>query len=96
MAAKRNTLCLADKMKVIKYAKQNQSAGTRKIADVFNCGRSQIQTILKNQESITHDYETNAPAARKSLHGPQYEDIDSTVYDWLDSDLCLLLDLCSK
>lgn len=82
MAAKRNTLCLADKMKVIEYAKQNQSAGTRKIANVFNCGRSQIQTILKNQESITRDYETNAPAARKRLRGPQYEDIDSTVYDW--------------
>ena len=82
MAAKQNTLCLADKMKVIEYAKQNQSAGTRKIADVFNCGRSQIQTILKNQESITRDYETNAPAARKRLRGPQYEDIDSTVYDW--------------
>ena len=43
MAAKRNTLCLADKMKVIEYAKQNQSAGTRKIADVFNCGRSRYK-----------------------------------------------------
>ena len=37
--------------------------------------------ILKNQESIAHDYETNAPADRKRLRGPQHEDIDSTVYD---------------
>ena len=81
MAAKRNALCLADKMKVIEYAKQNLSAGTRKIAEVFECGRSQIQTILKNQELITRDYETNAPAARKRLRGPQYEDVDSTLYD---------------
>ena len=49
---------------------------------VFNCGRTQIQTILKNQESITHDYEANAFTARKHLHGPQYEDIDIAVYDW--------------
>ena len=38
--------------------------------------------ILKNQESITHDNKTNAPADRKHLRDPQYEDIDSTVYDW--------------
>ena len=82
MAAKRNTLCLADKVNVIEYAKQNPSAGTRTIAEVFECGRTQIQTILKKQESITHDYETNAPAARKRSRSPQYENIDTTVYDW--------------
>lgn len=81
MATKQNTLCPADKMKVIEYVKQNLSAGTQ-IAQVFKCGWTQIQMILKNQESITHDYETNAPADRKRLRGPQYEDIESTVYDW--------------
>ena len=82
MAAKRNTLCFADKMKVIEYAKQNPSAGTRKVTEVFECGKTQIQMILKNQELITRDYETNAPAAKKCLHGPQYKDVDSTLYDW--------------
>ena len=57
MATKRNTLCLADKMKVIEYSKQN-NAGTRKIAKVFKFGRTQIQMILKIQELI-------APADRK-------------------------------
>ena len=38
--------------------------------------------ILKNQESITHEYETNAPSDRKRSRGPRYEDIDSTVYNW--------------
>ena len=79
MATKRNTLCLADKMKVIEYAKQN-NAGTRKIAEVFKCGRTQIQMILKNQESITHEYETNAPSDRKRSRGPQYEDIQYVLY----------------
>ena len=82
MAAKRNNLSLADKMEVIEYAKKNPSAGTRKIAEVFECGRTQIQMILKNQESITHNNETNAPAARKCLHGLQYKDVGSTLYDW--------------
>lgn len=70
-------------MKVIEYTMQNPSAGTRKIAEVFECDRTQIQTILKNQESITRDYKTNTPATRKHLRSPQYEDVDSTLYDWL-------------
>ena len=44
--------------------------------------RTQIQAILKNQDSITQHYEANAPVDRKRLSGPQYEDIDNTVYDW--------------
>lgn len=57
MAAKRYMLCLADEKKVIEYAKHNPSAGTRNIAEVFNCGRTQIQTILKDQESFTCGYQ---------------------------------------
>lgn len=43
MAAKRNTLCLADKMKLLEYADQNPAVGMRKIAEVFNCDRTQVQ-----------------------------------------------------
>ena len=35
MAAKQNTLCLADKLKVIEYTKQNSGV---EIAEVFKCG----------------------------------------------------------
>ena len=54
MAAKRNTLCLADKMKVIEYAKQNPSAGTRKITEMFDCGRTQIQINDPEKPRIDH------------------------------------------
>lgn len=47
-----------------------------------DCSRTQIQTILKIQELITCGYETSAPAARKCLCGPQYDDIHSTEYHW--------------
>lgn len=98
MAAKRNTLCLADKVNVIEYAKQNPSAGTRTIAEVFECGRTQIQTILKKHESITtmkrmllllesvhvvHSMKTLIPLCVIGM-------------PWLDRDLCLSLDLCCK
>ena len=56
-----------------------------------------MQMILKNQESITHNYETNAPATKKRLCGPQFEDVDSTLgIAWLDRCLCLSLGLCCK
>ena len=69
-------------MEAIKYSKQNPGAETRKIAEVFDCSKTQVQTILKNQESIAHHYATNAPAIRKNLHGPQYEDVDIATYHW--------------
>ena len=52
---------------------------TNTIAEVFNCGTTQIQTILRNQHSITRDYDRNAPAARKR---PQHKDVDSTLNEW--------------
>ena len=49
MAAKRNTLCLADNMKMIEYAKQNPSAGTRKIAEVFEYDRTHTNDSEKSK-----------------------------------------------
>ena len=88
MATKRNTLCLADKMKVIEYAKQN-NAGTRKIAKVFKFGRTQIQMILKIQELLTesvcavHSTKTSITPFMIGTRG-------------LDRDLCLSPDQCYK
>ena len=58
----------ANEIHCVLQTKENLSAGTRKIAKMFNCGRTQIQIILKNQESFTRGYEINAPATRKRLH----------------------------
>ena len=48
---KKNTLSLGDRVKLIAYAKENPSVGTRKIADTFQCGQTQVQAILKAKES---------------------------------------------
>ena len=39
MAEKRKSLTLANGVKVIEYAKANPRVGTRKIIEVFKCGR---------------------------------------------------------
>ena len=78
MATKsRNELCLARKVEVIEYRKKNPILGSRKITEVFKCGRTQIQNIIKNKETILSEYEANAPASRKRHHGDKFEDINS-------------------
>ena len=72
MATKQTTLCLADKMKLIEYAKLNPTVGTRQIAEVFKCGRTQVQMILKAKESIISDFEMNAPASTYCTYSSLY------------------------
>ena len=78
----KNTLSLGNRVEVIDYAKKNPGVGTRRIAEIFKCGRTQVQAILKTKESIIADFETNAPASRKCSHGTRYQNVDDAVYEW--------------
>ena len=80
--AQKNTLSLGDRVKLIDYAKKNPGVRTRRIAEIFKCGRTQVQAILKAKESIIADFETNAPASRKRSRGTRYQDVDDAVYEW--------------
>ena len=53
-----------------------------KIAEVFKCGQTQVQTILEAKESIISDFEAHAPASRKPSCNTQYQDVDDAVYEW--------------
>ena len=48
----------------------------------LKCGRTQIQNIIKNKETILSEYEANAPASRKCHHGGEFEDINEVMYMW--------------
>ena len=77
-----NMLSLGDRVKLIDYAKKNPGVGTRRIAEIFKCGRTQVQAILKVKESIIADFETNAPALRKRSCGTRYQYFDDAVHEW--------------
>ena len=49
---KRNDLFLKMKYEVIKTVEREQTIGSRKLAETFQCSRTQIQTILKNKDTI--------------------------------------------
>ena len=78
----KNTLSLGDRVKLIDYAKKNPGVGTRRIAEIFKCGRMQVQAILKVKELIIANFETNAPASRKRSRSTRYQDVDDAVYEW--------------
>ena len=68
----RKELTLKQRVEVIDYNKKHPLISSRKLADIFGCGRSQIQLILKKKDNIIFEYETNAPASRKRHQGTHF------------------------
>ena len=56
---KRKCLDISEKVKVLEFAKKNPNLGSRKLADHFGIGKTQIQAILKNKEAIMDAYASN-------------------------------------
>lgn len=59
--AARKEFTLAERVQVIEYVKNNPGIGSCAIAEMFHCGRTQIQKILRQKEAILSDYAMNAP-----------------------------------
>lgn len=78
--ASRRELSPKERVKVIEYARKNPQVGSRGISGVFQCGRSQIQAILKKKETILSEYEANAPNSRKWHHQSAFEDVNKAMY----------------
>ena len=82
----RNDLNLKMKYEVIKAAEREPNIGTRKLAASFNCGKTHIQSILKNKEHIKELYMSNASSSlvqyRKRSRTSEYADINEALYSW--------------
>jgi len=79
---KRNCLDISEKVKVLEFAKQNPNLGSRKLADHFEIGKTQIQEILENKEAIIDAYASNAtPNHTKRKCSSKYSDVTQAVWD---------------
>ena len=56
---KRECLDISEKVKVLQFAKKNPNLGSKKLADHFETGKTQIQAVLKNKEAIIDAYASN-------------------------------------
>ena len=78
-----NVLIFQRTLLVFEFAKQNPNLGSRKLADHFEIGKTQIQATLKNKEAIIDNYastETAYHAKRKRLS--TYSDVNLAMWDW--------------
>lgn len=82
----RNALTLKKKVDVIKAARNNPNYGVRKLADLFECGRTQISTILKEKDAILELYEANQASesfsSRKRRRPCEFSGINEALHEW--------------
>ena len=78
-----NVLTFHRNFAVLEYAKKHPNLGSRKIADQFGTGKTQIQAILRNKESIVTLYESNICRNQvKRSRTAKYSDVNEAVWDW--------------
>ena len=81
----KNTLTLKKKVEVIKAAAESH-VGVRRLAEQFNCGRTQISSILKSKEAILELYESNAGSSsicmRKRVKSSEFSEINEALHKW--------------
>ena len=76
-------LDLGEKIAVIDYAKSHPNLGARKIAEHFKTVRRQIQTILKNKESILALHKTcDERLKQKRQRTAKYSNVNQAVWEW--------------
>jgi len=52
----------------------------RQLAEKFSCGRTQIQGILKNKDSLVRSLE--APLSRKRAKTSSNEEVNEAMFRW--------------
>ena len=78
---KRKSLPLSDKVQVVSLSEKGTSA--RKIAQQFGMGKTQIQSIILNKQSILQDFEDGAPPEKKrKMRQTGNERINELMYEW--------------
>ena len=86
VAKKRNYLSLKKKVEVINYSKKNPGVNIRSLADRFECGKTQVAQILKNQDTLLSIYESNASGSRihtkKTFRSSEFSDVNKALYEW--------------
>uniref|UniRef100_A0A1X7V775 HTH CENPB-type domain-containing protein n=1 Tax=Amphimedon queenslandica TaxID=400682 RepID=A0A1X7V775_AMPQE len=78
----RNELTLKERVDLIDYQKKNPATSSRKLAEIFKCGRTQVLQVLKKKDTIFEQFKSNAPGDRKRKRGTQFEEINDAVFTW--------------
>ena len=78
--SKRIFFSLAEKVKIINYAEENPYLSSRKLAEEFVCGRTSIQTLIKQREDILTDWKScENSSLKKKRRSEEFQDINNAV-----------------
>lgn len=79
---KRKVLTLEERIRVIKFSNKGESA--RKIALSIGVGKTQIQSIIREKESILKEWKSGESSNRKysKARKTPYSDLNKLVWDW--------------
>ena len=69
-------------MELIRKANENPSLGVRKLADMFECGRTQVSGILKDKYPDLYESNASSKLVRKRERTALYEDLNEALYEW--------------
>lgn len=82
----RNALTLKKVEVNVKAARNNPNFSVRKLVDLFDGERTQINTILKNKESTVELFEMNAASesirSRKRSRPCEFYDVNEALHGW--------------
>lgn len=82
----KSSLSLKEKYDVIETSKKNPGLAARALAAKFGCDRSQINSILRNKESIIELYESNMSStsvlSRKRCRESDFSEVNEALYSW--------------
>ena len=81
-STKRKTLTLEERVKVVKAHEAGESA--HKISERISCGKTQIQTVIRNKAAIMQEWETGGSSKRKHLTARRtlYGNLNDHVWQW--------------
>ena len=84
--ATRHALSLKEKYEVINTANKNPGLTSRALATKFSCSKTQINTVLKNKDSIVEMYEANMSStsvlSRKRSRPSEFSAVNEALYSW--------------
>ncbi|KAJ4443982.1 hypothetical protein ANN_05771 [Periplaneta americana] len=80
---KRTVLTLEERMKLIRESEKGISA--RKLAKIFKCGKTQVNTILKSKESIIREWNGNMNSGYKRKRHEKFGEVNTLVFEWFKS-----------
>ena len=78
---KRNDLSLQQKIDVIKASEKLPKPGIRKLAEEFNCGKTQISTVLQNKAEILESTASGEVChTRKRIRNSKFGEMNDLLY----------------